>query len=190
VPARGGGACIWRSRARRRPCTSDELPGRNGRVLHLAIPGCSGGVSKGRGLRGRPIRAPSTWRRDTGQCPHGRLVRDGNPCTEDISRRLDLRARCCPDAPRCKQPATVRMGIPCTRTVSGGGKCSSVNRRVAWLVRGVLRAGRPLPVLDVHVTTLVCIITPDPCDDKDACTKDSCSPETGCVHAPIPGCGG
>lgn len=28
------------------------------------------------------------------------------------------------------------------------------------------------------------------CDDKDACTTDSCDSTKGCVHDPIPGCGG
>jgi hypothetical protein len=35
-----------------------------------------------------------------------------------------------------------------------------------------------------------CSGPPVDCDDNDPCTEDSCNPVIGCVHDPIPGCGG
>lgn len=125
---------------------------------------------------------------------------DSDPCTEDLCSV----ERSCVHAPRTTPECMCATAADC----DPAGACQMVE-----CIRGTCRtspvpgccvspADCPPPGTACFRPTCVesacgfepiagCVpCTSDAeCDDADACTTDTCGPDGGCAHAPIPGCG-
>ncbi len=93
-------------------------------------------------------------------------------------------AKKCDDGKNCTTDACDPATGKCTHKVAATAGCCSANKDCGGLTKGCVKG-----VCDV--ATNACKVEPSAalCDDKTACTLDTCNQATGkCAHTPIKGC--
>lgn len=147
-----------------------------------------------------------------GKCVIGKEVcDDGNPCTDDACPgpktvcKYTPNTAACDDGKPCTAPdgcvggscygptkACPYDGGTCHAPVCGAdGTCGYVNQSEGDMCTDGLMCFNPGKCKAGKcegMTPWSPAEAAGQCDDKNACTKDSCDPKTGCVHSAIPGC--
>ncbi len=100
---------------------------------------------------------------------------DKNPCTLDnceaASGKCAFKAKVCQDGNECTQDSCDVKGECSFAALGNATPCTKADACTA----------------SAACFGDVCKSVPNTCDDKDACTKDSCDPLKGCLHQPATG---
>ncbi len=111
-----------------------------------------------------------------GACAGINTCSDNNPCTQDACGPFGCQhtPMTCDDNNACTSDSCDKANGGCTHAQLTGTPCEDGNLCTTGETCGLGSCW--------NGTTINC-------DDKDACTADSCDSTIGCLHDPIPGCG-
>jgi hypothetical protein len=165
-------------------CTSDSCNKATGACVFAPIPGCGGYCTEAKhcGDDGNPCttatcnaqtkKCAAKWKADNTLCDDGSACSGVSFCKQGKCAGANWKS--CKDDDACTSDGCDGKTGGCVFAPKTGGVCSDGSYCTS---ADACKDGK-------------CVGKPKTCDDKQACTADSCNAKTGgCIYTPIPGCG-